>query len=139
MPLTRPVAGDPVVAEDFGQPVYDYIVANAPTAWQNLSLSSGWANFGGTRSPSRFRKIGDNLQLVVAVGTNTAAEGSSCGVLPSGYRPLYVYDIVVRCGGSQAAYGIANLMPDGNILIYKGSGAGADMTLVVFAVIVPTT
>lgn len=52
MPLTRPVAGDPVVAEDFGQPVYDLVTHPPGRTWINhLSAadgSSGWVSVGGS-------------------------------------------------------------------------------------------
>lgn len=40
MPLTRPVAGTPVVVEDFGQPVYDEIVRLQKCKWGVTTATS---------------------------------------------------------------------------------------------------
>lgn len=84
MPLKRPVAGDPVVVEDFGQPVYDYIVANQPTAWVNMTYLNSWRTYPGYQA-LQYRKIGDIVYLrgfVQSPGTATAM-----ATLPSGFWP----------------------------------------------------
>ena len=52
MPLKRPVAGDPVVVEDFGQPVYDLVTHPPGRIWINHLATTdgtgGWTTVSGS-------------------------------------------------------------------------------------------
>lgn len=115
MPLKRPVAGDPVVVEDFGQPVYDYIVANTPTAWVALTLQSSWTVSAG--NVAQYRKHGDRVQLR---GTITGGTAGSAGfaTLPVGYRPPYDVQFGVTLYTTQRVPGVILIRTTGVCALY---------------------
>lgn len=132
MPLTRPVVGADISAADFGQPVYDFVAASTPGAWTNMALSNSWSNVGGLRPPSGYRKVGDMVQVRLAVVGGTFAV--PIFVFPVGYRPLATYDYAVRGGGGMV---FLNVGADGVMAAYQS--AGSDNTFVAQYFEFPTT
>lgn len=117
MPLKRPVAGDPVLVEDFGQPVYDYIAANNPTAWTPVTYLNGWQNESGSIQGVQYRKIGDNVHVRGACRLGTAP--AMCQ-LPVGYRPPIQlrYGMIAMNGTSGACFAARiDILIDGQLAL----------------------
>jgi hypothetical protein len=129
MVLTRPITKTKISTTEFGHPVYDWIVANTPTPWVNLTYANGWVNLAAPRPGTRYRKIGDVLML--NLGCQSGSLNATIGQLPVGFRPSFTIDAVIRCGG---APGWLNALTDGNLIVY-----GADNTLVAGLVSIPLT
>lgn len=88
MALTRPVVGADISAADFGQPVYDWIIANTPTAWTALPYAVSWTGTAG--NPAMYRKVGDIVYVqggVMWTGGTVANGTQNVGTLPAGFRP----------------------------------------------------
>jgi hypothetical protein len=100
----------------------------APEAWREVGASgqpgfvSGWQNYGGGRTPLRFRK--DPIGMVHVDGIVKRASGSDSRIfeLPVGYRhtggPAWVMDL-------SSAYGVIWINPVDN---YLAVGAGNPAT-----------
>lgn len=84
MALKRPVAGQPVLVEDFGQPVYDFIIASQVTPWTTLPFQSGWSDFGSGYNGCAYRKVGDIVYLRGMVRSPGGA--GTIAYLPAGFR-----------------------------------------------------
>lgn len=134
MAFTRPVVGADISAADFGQPVYDWIVANTPTAWVVISsYQNGWSSYSsGGRPTTAVRKFGElGLLRIAATGGSL---GATMFTLPSEYRPSTYIDTNVRAGG---AIGFLNIDTAGNVVIF--AAAGGDNSLVVGNIVFSTT
>lgn len=136
MPLTRPVAGDPVTVEDFGQPVYDLV---APTEWVTMTLQNGWTAFGGSYQPPQYRRVGQMVQLAGAVKNSVAITSpgqSQIAVLPSGYRP--VFNIITVCifggGDGWGGMGRLDINATGGLLLTASGGMTGAHTISAFNV-----
>lgn len=85
--------------EDIGPVVQAPAIPNPTPPWINMTtFSNGWSNFGGSRAPTSYRKIGDVVELRLAVKGGTAS--TSITTLPVGYRPPYILDFTGREGGN---------------------------------------
>jgi len=126
MVLTRPVTQTKISTTDFGQPVYDWIMANTPTAWTNLALINGWTNKGGASPPSRYRKIGDMVTVQVAVGGGS--NGVAIAQLPAGHIPIWEATLLARAGGSPPQ-AILMVQTTGLVIPYYPAGATTDMCI----------
>lgn len=91
MAFTRPAKSVEISAEDFGQPVYDWITAATPGVWAGVAFISGdWINYP-TYQACQYRKTGLAVNLRgVAQRKNSnlsAGWGSDMFTLPVGFRP----------------------------------------------------
>lgn len=94
MVLTRPVTRTKISTATFGHPVYDWITANTPTAWANLTLQNGWTIESG--QPLQYRKIGDLIYLRGRVNHSAGSAFQPIATLPVGSRsPVLVQ---IACG-----------------------------------------
>jgi len=87
-----------------------------------LTLTNGFVNSGSPRAPTSYRKVGDIVELRLAVrnGTNNLV----IATLPVGFRPPYLLDFMGRDGGGA---GVFNIQADGAIVWY---GSLANNTIV---------
>lgn len=85
MAFIRPVTLTKISSTTFGQPVFDWITANTPTAWTAVTFTNGWSSFGSGYQPVQYRKIGD---IVYCRGTLSTGTGATVAfTLPAGFRP----------------------------------------------------
>lgn len=112
MGLIRPVTRTVISTTDFGQPVYDWIMANAITPWVNLPLSNGWVT---TSAAAAYCKIGPVTYLRGSVGSGTSTPGTVIGTLPAGFRsPVSLQRATVYFYAQWYATEI-DIYPDGRI------------------------
>lgn len=89
------------------------VVSGTSAAWTTASLGTGFANYGGSYSDARYRKLANGVVLLgglVKTTLATVTAGSTIFTLPAGFRP-----------------GVALILPayrsDGNVTrINYGSG-----------------
>lgn len=130
MAFTRPVVGADISAADFGQPVYDWIVANTPTAWTNVTPINGYSQFAS--APAQYRKLGDNVQLRGRLVVGSATFGVPAFTLPAGFRPpaSLVLVCMVTVGGNWITATV-DFRSTGDYIPFGASQAGtvADVSL----------
>lgn len=78
MALKRPVAGDPVTVEDFGQPIYDAVTGLMLPVWQTVTLQAGWTAFQGL-TPAASR--GGDLVVTKGAVTTAAAQPQNAAII----------------------------------------------------------
>lgn len=87
MALTRPVTKTVISTTAFGIPVVDFVNANTPTAWTNVTFTNGWTAV----TPVMYRKIGDNVQMKGRMASGTMSVAAF--TLPAGFRPIQSMDL----------------------------------------------
>lgn len=118
MVLTRPVTRTKISTATFGHPVYDWIVANTPTAWTGVTFQNGWGNVAGIQ-PVQYRKIGDLIYLRGRMANGTL--GATAFHLPLGFRPPATIDLITSgIPTSSWVFGFAALNSDGSYVPYIG-------------------
>lgn len=129
MVLTRPVTKTKISTTDFGQPVYDWIVANTPTVWTNVTFQNGWANFGGSQPPCQYRKTGDMVSVRGVIKSGT--QGVAIFVLPAGFRPIYYVRFPISAAlGTAGGLPYAMVEPSGAVSVGDmASTANVSLTL----------
>jgi hypothetical protein len=55
------------------------------TSWKDMTLTSGWENFGGSWGTAKYRKVGDKVYLSGLI-KRTSGTNSVCTIMPVGYR-----------------------------------------------------
>lgn len=130
MAFTRPVKGMEILAEDFGQPVYDWIAANTAGGWNNLTLAANWTNYQGFTA-CQIRKRGTQIVELRGVaqrknGTLPAGTTADLATLPAGYFPMA--PILVPCISGFATPDICrmDLTPAGKITVQPRIEIGID-------------
>ena len=109
--------------EDVGPVSGAVPVPNPTPAWIPMTaLQNGFVNLGAPRPVPRYRKVGDIVEIQVAVKSGTANSGIFW--LPVGYRPPGILDFAGRDGAGAAIFNVAS---DGGIVWY---GLQANNTLV---------
>lgn len=90
MVLMRPVTKTVISSTEFGQPVYDWIMANSPTPWVAMPLMNG-ATAGSSGVPMA-RKLMGNVQMKGGFvgGTN----GVAACTLPAGHWPSVAVEMI---------------------------------------------
>lgn len=117
MVLLRPVTKTIISTTEFGQPVYDWIMANSPSAWQTLTMQNGWTPYAvGSYPPCSFRRLGNMLQLRGM--TSGGVPGNvPCATLPAGFRPLYTYEVLTYQYNGQINFAQLAVYVDGKITL----------------------
>jgi hypothetical protein len=98
-------------------------IPETPPAWTQVSsFSNSWVNYGAGRPSTSYRKIGDLVELRVAVKSGT--NGAAMFQLPVGFRPPYTFDFMGRDGTSAPAACLFNVNADGTVIPYSTGAAG---------------
>ena len=122
MAIARPVTKTIISTTAFGIPVVDWINANTPTPWVNITLQNGWTT-GGAFQTAQYRKIGDNVVVRGVI------RGGTMGViafnLPAGYRPPLAqpFPTAAMPGSGVWGFGYGELGADGNYYAYIGGNS----------------
>ena len=121
MAFTRPVKGADISAEDFGQPVYDWIAAATPGVWAGVTFASGdWQNYP-TFQPCTYRRVGTTVSLRgVAQRRNANIDPGvtvTMFVLPVGFRPPAALLATALVGFANPGAGRLDIRTDGVVSI----------------------
>jgi len=100
-------------------------------SWTALTLQNSFVNAGSPRMTSGYRKLGDIVDLRMAVKGGTVNQ--VVATLPVGFRPAYLLDYMGRDGGGA---GVFNIQADGGIVWY---GLQANNTIVYLNCMFSTT
>lgn len=94
------------------------------SAWTNLTLGTGWANFGAGYQGAQYRKIGDMVYLRGLV-TRTSGVGTTITTLPSLHRPVanMLFDVQ-----SNDALGRLDISTVGVVTLTTGSGVWVNLS-----------
>lgn len=85
-------------------------------AWNNVTFTNSWVNFGGSVQTVQYRKIGDVVYIRGAGKTGTI--NLSAFTLPSGYRPPAILGFPAT---SNSAFGHLVINTDGTVVPATGS------------------
>lgn len=123
-----PGEGDPWIASWVPSGAVSAPITGEPEAWREVGASgqpafvSGWQNYGGGRTPLRFRKDPMGMVHVDGIVKRSSGSDSRIFMLPAGYRhtggPSWVMDL-------SGAYGVIWINPADN---YLTVGAGNPVT-----------
>lgn len=121
MAFTRPVAGADISAEDFGQPVYDWIAAAGAGPWAGLTFAANWSNYPGFVS-CQIRKRGTQVVELRGVAQRinsglTAGTTADLCILPAGYFPVGAILIPAICGFATPDICRMDIVPAGKITV----------------------
>lgn len=130
MAFTRPVQGLEISAEDFGQPVYDWITANTAGAWAQLTFAANWSNYVGF-TPCQVRKRGTQVVEIRGVAqrknTNlTAGTTADLVTLPAGYFPIAQILIPAISGFATPDICRMDITPAGKVTVQARLDIGVD-------------
>jgi len=82
-------------------------IPETPPAWTPLTLTNGWAWYGGAEMKLAYRKMGDMVQVRGSIKNTTAMTSPSVltfAVLPVGFRPAYT-EVLPAMGVGSDDYG----------------------------------
>ncbi|MBW4568049.1 MAG: hypothetical protein KME31_08500 [Tolypothrix carrinoi HA7290-LM1] len=97
-----------------------------PTAWQNLSLNTGWSNYGtGYTTPQCRKTIGDLVEVKGLIKKSTALVANEIiTTLPVGYRPSEIMLLATWAGGGTSRIQVE---PSGVIKLASGNSSGVGL------------
>jgi hypothetical protein len=120
------VGGELVTAAIFNTHIRDnlaWLYSGDSSGWQNVStfpgFQNGWVDYGGTWTPTRYRKVGvfTTIQGLVKNG----AVPSTIFTLPSGYRPGISLILANKDSEVGTAYCELRIQSDGQVYANVGS------------------
>ncbi|MBW4571595.1 MAG: hypothetical protein KME31_27335 [Tolypothrix carrinoi HA7290-LM1] len=97
-----------------------------PSAWQNLQLSSSWANYGTGYTTPQCRKFGDLVEVKGAIKKSSAlVTNEIIATLPAGYRPSEIMLLATWATGGTSRIQIE---PSGVIRLASGNSSGVGLS-----------
>lgn len=124
MAIARPVTKTIISTTAFGIPVVDWINANTPTAWTNVTYTNGWNTYPGYQ-PLQYRKIGDMVYLRGFVQSPGGA--TSMGTLPAGFRPPLTLEFATAYYSGSRIVIAVSVSNNGMIAASDSSGVGSGL------------
>jgi len=99
------------------------IMGAKPPAWIRPPLESGFVDFGGTQSPTRYHRDARGYVHVHGYVTSPAgaAGGAVIATLPQGYRPDLEYGFVANC---TAGFNVVGVPSNGRMYVVYAIAAG---------------
>jgi hypothetical protein len=96
---------------------------HSPTAWQNLTLSTGWSNYGAEYNfaTAQCRLIGNLVEVKGIIRKSGALNNTELiTVLPVGYRPNQTIRIVTWGGAGTSQL---QIVANGNLTLLNANNA----------------
>jgi hypothetical protein len=88
--------------------------------WTNLSLGSGWSNYGSGYGLARYRKFRDDVHLEGLVLHGSGGVGTTVGTLPSGFRPASgsrkIFHLPANTSVDSSVTARVDIEPDGDVV-----------------------
>lgn len=100
---------------------------HSPTAWQNLTLSPSWVNYGtGYITPQCRKFVGDLVEVKGVIKKSSAlVTNEVIATLPTGYRPSEIMLVTTWASGGTSRIQVE---PSGAIRVASGNNAGVGVS-----------
>ena len=96
-------------------------------AWESLTLSASWVNYGSGYGSARYRKIGNRVQVAGLIKSGTTTVGTTIATLPVGFRPSS-QEIYTAHNGTSGARAL-QVGTNGTIVIAGLAVSNAELSL----------
>lgn len=92
------------------------VTSEIGSPWTNLSLNTGWINYGASYQTTQYKKFGDFV-IIRGLIARTSGTEAVIATLPSGYRPSLkqLYTVATNTG-----YGEIEITTAGSIVLRSG-------------------
>lgn len=115
-----------IMVQDIGPVAGASPIVDPTPAWNTLTLTSPWANYGGAWQVAQYRKVGDIVYLRGLIA-NTTNQLSTLATLPAGYRPTFDNIFMVEYAAPTLGFARLDVTTGGAINVSAFSNAGTNV------------